>query len=214
MAKDTSECCDAGKVINLDESQLQRIEEIRLVVESACLSTDNRFGYGSWTHHIMKVVDNATQLAKLFNANEEVVCIAALLHDYSGIKDYRHYQDHHEASAVEARTILTSLGFPQEEIDAVAQCIRTHRASHPMDRSTPEAECLANADAVSHIQQIPSLLYLAFVEYGMGIDEGACWVRNKILRSWKKLSPSVQEAIRPQFEAALKVLTTTQDNEC
>ncbi len=89
-------------------------------------------------------------------------------------------------------------------------CIAAHRGSVPSERSSPEAECLANADAVTHLEQVPSLLHLAFVQHGMGIDEGTRWVKAKLERSWKKLSPQVQAMMRDKYEAALKTLTVLQ----
>jgi uncharacterized protein len=59
---------------------------------------------------------------------------------------------------------------------------------------------------MSHIQQVPSLLYLAYVRRGMGIEEGAAWVRAKLERTWRKLAPPVQDLIRPDYEAALATL--------
>ena len=63
----------------------------------------------------------------------------------------------------------------------------------PSEKNSVEADCLANADAMAHIDQVPSLLNLAFVQHQMGIDKGARWVRSKLERSWRKLSPEVRQ---------------------
>lgn len=60
---------------------------------------------------------------------------------------------------------------------------------------------------MTHIEQVPSLLHLVFVQRGMGIDEGTQWVREKLERSWNKLSPLVQALMRERYEAVLQVLT-------
>jgi uncharacterized protein len=73
--------------------------------------------------------------------------------------------------------------------------------------------CLANADAVTHLEQVPSLIHLAFVEKGLGIDEGAIWVREKLGRSWDKLHPQVQDMMRDKYGAALNTLTAISDEE-
>ena len=44
----------------------------------------------------------------------------------------------------------------------------------------------------------------------MGIDEGVEWVRRKLKRSWNKLSPGVQEMMREQYDAVLKILTVSE----
>jgi uncharacterized protein len=61
---------------------------------------------------------------------------------------------------------------------------------------------------MAHIEQVPALLELAFVQHGMGIDEGTKWVRAKLERSWNKLHPQVQGIMKEKYEAALITLTT------
>ncbi|GIK36965.1 MAG: hypothetical protein BroJett011_07980 [Chloroflexota bacterium] len=182
------------------------ISEIERIVEEACARETNSFGYGFWTHHITQVAQNAKRLAPLFKADPEIVEIAALLHDYASVKDPALYQDHHRHGPVEAEKLLNQLGYPQAKIEAVKHCIATHRGSVPSQRNSAEAECLANADAVTHLEQVPSLLHLTFVQRGMGIDEGTQWVREKLGRSWQKLSPQVQAMMQKRYEAVLQVL--------
>jgi uncharacterized protein len=185
------------------------ITEIAKIVKEACARETNVFGYGIWTHHIVQVAENGKRLAKMFRADPKIVEIAALLHDYASIKDQALYQDHHVHGPMEAEKLLRRFGYPQERIEAVKECIAAHRGSVPRDRRSPEAECLANADAMAHIEQVPSLLELAFVQHGMGIDEGTRWVRAKLERSWNKLSPQVQEMMQEKYLAALITLQGT-----
>ncbi len=182
------------------------IKKIGDIVREACAKETNIFGYGIWTHHITQVVENGKRLARLFNADAEVVEIAALLHDYASVKDEALYKDHHMHGPVEAEKILEQFGYPQNKIEAVKHCIEAHRASVVKERRSAEAECLANADAMSHIENIPSLFHLAFVQHRMGIDEGTKWVRDKLQRSWSKLNPQVQGMIQDKFESALRIL--------
>ena len=188
------------------------ISEIERIVEEACARETNIFGHGIWTHHIIHVVKNAKRLARLFSADPEIVEIAALLHDYASVKDSALCQQHHLHGPIEAEKILKELGYPPAKIEAVKHCIATHRGSVPGQRNSAEAECLANADAVTHLEQVPSLLHLTFVQRGMGIDEGTQWVTEKLGRSWHKLSPPVQAMMREQYEAVLMVLTVKPEN--
>lgn len=189
------------------------IREIERIVKEACARETNIFGYGIWTHHIRHVTRNGKRLAPLFNADPEIVEIAALLHDYASIKDPALYPEHHVHGPLEAEKVLREFGYPEEKIEAVKHCIATHRGSVPRERRSPEAECLANADAMTHLGQAPSLLHLAFVQHGLDIDEGTRWVRKKLERSWNKLRPQVQEAMREQYQAALKTLAVPEDND-
>ena len=192
----------------MQENHQSMINKIAKIVEGTCKSERNIFGYGIWTHHITQVMENAQRLATMFNADPEIVEVAALLHDYASVKDQALYKDHHIHGPIEAEKLLTQFGYPSENIAAVKHCIATHRGSTPRDHRNPEAECLANADAVTHLEQVPSLVHLAFVEKELGIDEGAIWVRQKLGRSWNKLHPQVQDLMREKYEAALLTLTS------
>ncbi len=183
-----------------------RTQQIRAIVEEACKRETNIFGYGIWTHHIVYVVQYGKLLAEQLGANEEIVELAALLHDYASIKDESLYRDHHLHSPLEAQRILRELDYPEGKIQAVKQCIASHRASTGTERTTPEAICLASADAMAHIDQVPSLLYLAFVRFGMSIDDGTRWVREKLERSWQKLCPEAREMMKDKYEAARVLL--------
>lgn len=180
--------------------------EIEQIVEQACAADTNIFGYDIWTHHILQVIENAKQLAPRFDADPEIVEFAALLHDYASIKDEALYADHHIQGPIEAEKLLKGFGYPEEKIGAVKEAIATHRGSVITEHRSAEGACLANADAMSHIQGVPSLLYLAYVHNGMGIDEGSAWVKAKLQRSWQKLRSDVQELVRDRYEAALEML--------
>lgn len=190
----------------VDDERAHLIAEIERIVEEACAQDSNVFGYGIWSHHIIQVARNARRLAPLFGADPEIVEVAAILHDYASVKDQALVAEHHLHGAAEAERLLRGFGYPEERIQAVTHCIVAHRASAPLERETPEAECLANADALTHIEQVPSLLHFAFVQQGMGIDEGTEWVRAKLQRSWGKLSPQVQALAQAAYQAALATL--------
>jgi len=182
------------------------IHDIERMVEQVCKQETNIFGYAIWTHHIVPVVHNAKQLANLLGADLEIVELAALLHDFASVKDKALYKDHHINSAIEAEKILKSFDYPTEKIAAVKHCIETHRGSVTEQRRSLEAECVASADAMAHIQNVPALLYSAYIQRGMDIDEGIHWLRTKLQRSWSKMIPEAQQLVKDQYEAALKIL--------
>lgn len=184
----------------------QMIDEIEKIVEDACKRDSNSFGYGIWSHHIVFVAKYAKQLAEKLGADSEIVEIAALLHDYAGIKDIAMAEEHHIYGAVEAERILNEFHYPQAKIQSVMDCILTHRGSVPMKRLTREAECIASADAMAHIFQVPSLLHLAYVKHGLRIDEGKEWVLKKIERSMNKLCPEAKEMVHEHYLKIKEVL--------
>jgi len=188
------------------------IKEIEKIVKEACKAETNVFGYNIWTHHIIQVVKIGKKLAEQFNADPEIVEISALLHDYAGIKDHSLHKEHHIYGAIEAEKILKKLNYPSNKIDAVKHCIENHRGSVKSNKKSAEAECLANADAIAHIENVPSLLYLAFAKFGMEIDEGIEWLREKLERSWNKLNPDMKKILQDKYEAANKIFNSLNKN--
>ena len=179
---------------------------IRSIVEEACKKETNKYGYGIWSHHIVLVVKYGKLLAQKLEADPEIVEIAALLHDYASIKQESLTLEHHLHSAREADKVLRSLNYPENKITAIKQCIVSHRGSINIEKQTAEAVCLASADAIAHIDQIPSLFYLVFVQHQMDIDEGTAWIRAKLERSWNKLCPKGKEMIKGKYEAAKRIV--------
>jgi putative nucleotidyltransferase with HDIG domain len=194
-----------GKNVDLRESALI-VKKIRKLVEEECKKDTNIFGDEIWTYHVLSVARHARFLARKLHADEEIVEIAALLHDIAGIKDRGNYENHHLLGAEEAEKILRGFKYPQEKIEKIKHCIRAHRGSKSINRETLEAECVASADAMAHFDEIPALLHFAFVRLGMGVDEGSKWLRDKLNRSWSKLIPEAKEIIKDKYEATKIIL--------
>ena len=75
-----------------------------------------------------------------------------------------------------------------------------------LEKNSLEELCVADADAISHFDSIPDLLYLAYVQKGMGIEEGKEFVKEKLKRSFQKLSPESQKYYRSKFQKVMEVL--------
>ena len=187
------------------------VQSIKNIVEEQCKSKDNIFGYEIWTYHIAVVVKYSKLLSDKLDADKEIVEISALLHDYAAIKDKSMYEDHHIFGAMEAEIILKSFDYPMDKITKVKDCIMQHRGSIELEKSTKESICVASADAMAHIDQVPSLLHLAYCKKMMGVSEGAAWVLNKIQRSYNKICPEAKELIRWKYESSIKVLMEELD---
>ena len=156
-------------------------------VYSRCQKPENKFGMGCY-YHIEAVAKNAELLAEKFGADKEIVIIAAWLHDIASISDYSLYELHHIHGANMAYYLLMKFDYEPDKMQLVQECIRNHRGSIKSSKNTIEELCVADADAISHFDNIPNLLYLAYVKKNMGIDEGKEFVRNKLERSFQKLS--------------------------
>jgi putative nucleotidyltransferase with HDIG domain len=190
----------------MDTTNKVLIDSLEKLVKDACMSAPNIFGPGIWTHHILFVVKYGKMLAARLGADQEIVEIAALLHDYANIKDPSCDKEHHIRGAIEAESILSTFNYPHEKIEKVKQCILSHRGSVVMQKNSPEELCVASADAMAHIDQVASLLHLAFRQKDLSIEDGKTWVRNKLKRSWDKLCPEAQVIIKHKYECALEIL--------
>ncbi len=196
-------------LLNEVEKRIKAIELTDIVskiVEEQCKIKDNIFGYSAWTCHIISVVKYAKILAEKMDADGEIVELAALLHDYASVKDKNMYEEHHIYGAIEAERILKELDYPQEKTMIIKDCILCHRGSVRKEQKTKEAVCVASADAMAHIDQVPSLLHLVYHNRKMDVKEGAEWVSRKIERSWNKLCPEAKEIMKEKYDSAKMVL--------
>ena len=78
--------------------------------------------------HVHRVYNLVQKIGEKEGADLEIVMAAALLHDsrdnYAGNPNRK---KHHLTSAIFAGEVLAGKGWPQERIEAVQHCIRTHR---------------------------------------------------------------------------------------
>lgn len=181
------------------------LQHLKNELYSRCNSPSNHFGMGVY-YHIEAVVKNAELLADKFGADKEVVMLAAWLHDIASVTDYALYEEHHIHGAEMAQDILAEFGYDEDKIPLVQECIRNHRGSLSVDRNSIEEICVADADAISHFDSIPSLLYLAYVRKQLSIEEGAQFVRNKLERSFQKMSPESRDFYKEKYTNAMKLL--------
>lgn len=182
------------------------IQRISIIVEDACKAETNAFGYGIWSHHVLPMIPIAQELADRVNADKEIVTLAVLLHDYAGIKDQTWIEEHHIWGAKEAEIILKNENLAEDKIERVQKCILAHRGSAIMEKTTEEERCVADADAIVHIDQLASLFYLVYGDRGMDIDEGRRWVRDKLTRDREKMSENGRNMVKQKYDFIMDLL--------
>jgi uncharacterized protein len=165
---------------------------------------ENYQGMFTYNVHVKYVVKYANELAKKLNADEEIVEIAALLHDIGRIDGTN--ENHHEVGAEYAESFLRKQNYNKKKISVVKNCILAHRGSVPIKRESVEAECIASADAMAHFGNIPALLYWVYVFLDKDIEEGRSMVKSKLDRSFKKMIPEAQDIVREKYESTMKIL--------
>lgn len=181
------------------------LEYLQKEVYARSKEPTNRFGMGCY-YHIEAVVKNGELLAQKYGADKEIVMIAAWLHDIASITDYAFYEDHHIYGAEIAYDILSKLSYEESKIESVQKCIMNHRGSIHLKKGSIEELCVAGADAVSHFDNVPGLLYLAYVERKMGMEEGLQFVKSKLERSFGKLSAESKEYYHEKYRRVMEVL--------
>lgn len=165
------------------------IEKVEAYVIETCNEPTNVFGIGAWSHHIKSVVENAIMLAHEYEADVEVVTLASLLHDIASVTNKDYVEEHHVYGAQIAEQVLLKLGYnDQHKLELIKKCILNHRGSVLKDKTTIEEICVADADAIAHFDNVPSLFSMVYREKNMPIDEGAAFIKSKLMRSYQKLS--------------------------
>ena len=181
------------------------IDFLEKEIKNRVKNDNNKFGLGV-LYHIEAVVKNAKILAEKNNADLEICIISAWLHDIASITDYNLYEEHHIHGAMIAEDILNEFHYDKDKIELVKKCILNHRGSVDNERLSLEEQIIADADAISHFDSIPSLLFLAYKEKNMSIEEGIKFVKNKLKRSYNKLSDTSKIIYKEKYENAMKFL--------
>lgn len=175
-------------------------------VKKRCELPSNAYGIGAWDHHIKIVYELAKKYASEYGANQEIVSLAALLHDIASVTDVNFTEEHHEIGAKIAEELLLKENYPLEKIELIKKCILNHRGSRLVDKNSSEEICVADSDAMAHFYSIPSLLSMVYREKNLSIDEGSKFVMDKLDRSYNKMSDKGKKLVRKQYESARNIL--------
>ena len=181
------------------------IEQMTKEVKNRCYACENVYGPGIWTHHIVSVVEHAKKLAKYYDADIEIVTLAAILHDVASITKKEYAPEHHLIGAEIAEELLLAFEYPKEKIEHIKLCILNHRGSEIVNKQSIEEICVADADAISHFDNIPSLFSMIYKEKKMTIDEGAKFIKDKLERSFSKLSDETKILHEKKYKSVMRI---------
>ena len=181
------------------------VEEIRTFVENECKKPTSKFGYEPFPEHLVPMVKYAENLADEFNADKELIQIAAWLHDIGSIIYGR--ENHHITGSKVAEEKLKELNYPSEKIELIKKCILNHRGSVNNKRESIEEQIIAEADVLSNFDNIAGIFKVAYVYENKTQSEGKKSVLDKLERKFKQLHfEKSKELVRPKFEAAKLLL--------
>lgn len=107
--------------------------------------------------HVLRVYNLCLELAKEEKIDHEVLQAATLLHDIGGAKemaDKTGKTDHAIESSKMAEPLLKKLGFSEDKIKHIQDCIISHRYKTDNKPKTLEAKLLFDADKLDAIGAI------------------------------------------------------------
>lgn len=177
-------------------------------VKNKCKMYDEQFQNKTnfWVTHVFPVIKTAQELSKEFSSiDNDVIEIAALLHDIACVENYTmNWANHHEIGVMIAEELIGN-DLPQSKVLAIQDCIKTHRGSvKSLDRSN-EAVIISDADAIVHFQTVSQI-----VEWRMALGEQSLvaidYTLRKIDNSFDKMSMQNQKKFENLYFSAKKEL--------
>ena len=139
-----------------------------------------------WENHVLVVADYATELAKRFDANNDLARAAALLHDIADTKIKRENKYHEVKSLQIAREIMNNSGFSDEDIGLVVDdAIRYHSCHNGEKPKSLEGKILSTADSLAHLKT-DFYVYAVWArgKDGDNLKDVKDWVLKKIERDY------------------------------
>lgn len=181
------------------------IQKIKEFVERECYKPTSKYGPDPFADHFVPIVKYGKKLAREYKADIEVVELAGWLHDIGSIVCGR--ADHHITSAEIAEEQLIKLGYSEDKIEQVKECIISHRGSQKIRPKTIEAQIIIEADTLSAFDCLEGLFQCAYVYEKLSRREAKKSVRQKLENKWKQLRfKKSKEMIKPKYKAAMLLL--------
>lgn len=138
--------------------------------------------------HIERVVALARRIAAAEGADEEIVRVAALLHDWGRAEADAQGRDHAAVAAARAAALLRAEGRPEPWISRVTHAIAAHRFRTAPAPRTLEAQVLFDADKLDAIGAI-------------GIARAFAYGGAHNQRLWAPLGAGVRAGVRARWDA-------------
>jgi putative nucleotidyltransferase with HDIG domain len=175
------------------------IQDIRIIVAPIY---EKSIHYTLTIHsHIQRVAGNSKKFAEQLELNPFIAEAAGLLHDIGAAIHGKH--DHHITGVKEATPILYELGIPLEQRLAILECILTHRGSRRIEAKTPEAVCVASADAWDHFINLRELWRVQIKDRKKPLVDVYNILFDKLNRSWQKIDERLKPALEAGYRNAL-----------
>jgi uncharacterized protein len=179
---------------------MDNVEKVKELVRKECEKKNEMI---QWEHHVLVVHKYAMELAKDYDVNKEVLELSVWLHDITRIEHNHH--DHNITGAKKAEEVLSDLGYSKDVIEQVKHCVISHMGKgSKYEPKSIEAKILSTADALTHFDTIPLLLYW---KSHLGFKDLMKWIDEKIERGLneKILIPKGKEIVKEKYDAYKKI---------
>ncbi len=160
--------------------------------------------YDFWNEHIKYVYEESINLAKKYNADEEIVKLGALLHDIALIRKIGDKKTHHINGKIIAEEILSKYSYPVEKMNRVLGCVYNHRSSK--NGTTLEELCVADADILAHFDNIPMLFNSAYNRCNINLNEVRNWMKECFEKDYHDLSEKTKESFKDRYNQICKIV--------
>jgi len=175
----------------------------KLMLENRRYTEKTADHYDYWEQHIKLVVKEALILADEYSADKETVELGALLHDIALISEVGTRAEHHINGKILADKILSEYGYPDDKKQCVLGCVLHHRSSKYAENT--EELCVADADIISHYDNIPMCFGVAFKYGKINTDSVDEWIKY-FEHDWNDLSERTKVTFKPRYDMIMDVL--------
>lgn len=160
--------------------------------------------YDFWNEHIKYVYEEASILADMYKADKEIVLLGALLHDIALINMVGTRSVHHINGSILSKEILEKYNYPQDKIKRVQNCVLHHKSSK--ESTNIEEICVADADILSHFDNIPMIFDYAYKHNNIEIPGIREWIKKYYEKDYDDLSDKTKKLFKKRYEEIMKVL--------
>lgn len=183
------------------------VEQIKTLVQqkSDVYQASDPGQYDFWNGHLKYVYYEATDLAKRYGADLEIVQLGALLHDIALLEKVGTKADHHENGKKLTEQILREYDYPDDKMQRVLGCVLHHRSSKNTENI--EELCVADADILAHFDNIPMLFDAAYNLHKMvGLENVREFMRKTFEKDFDDLSEQTKVEFEPRYHMICEVV--------
>lgn len=178
------------------------LDNVEKYVEKACKEKYRHKNI--YEEHMIPVRTFALRLATIYDADRQVVELAALLHDIHYLETNIHHE--HEILGAKIAEKMLKGKISKEKLELILKCIRHHRGSKDYKRESMEEQIVACADAMAHITNCLNFIYTGALDK-KELDEIRSWLKNKVERGWIKITlPEARAMVKDKYKAILTLL--------